>query len=300
MTDAIVSRTSPVVRRVHAYFAPVARAAETPAMFDAVANERFDVTAPPAPWLDLGRVHAFKRISGTKVDALRTGSPAVTAMQVRTEIDATLQFEFETWGKLQMSLACGTQQMNLLKPAAAVALGAGSTASVLQVDAAAGGFSAGDVVAVDVDYAGQTGYIGSGVSAAYVRTALSDVDYVRRVTLNVARVASIVGGAITLTAPLPAGAPIDGMKVSAAVGYCDRDGSSFFQEWSGLFVMDGQQGERIVLFYPRLQTMAGAAESGTSNDGFETVRLAAAFRALPVRDAVDGEQVVCYRSYLPG
>jgi hypothetical protein len=32
----------------------------------------------------------------------------------------------------------------------------------------------------------------------------------------------------------------------------------------------------------------------------ERVRLAGALRALPVKDANDGEMVVCFRSYLPG
>jgi hypothetical protein len=30
------------------------------------------------------------------------------------------------------------------------------------------------------------------------------------------------------------------------------------------------------------------------------VKLAGAFRALPVKDANDGETVLCFRSYLPG
>ena len=30
------------------------------------------------------------------------------------------------------------------------------------------------------------------------------------------------------------------------------------------------------------------------------MRLAGSFRALPVKDANDGEMVVCFRSYLPG
>ena len=75
---------------------------------------------------------------------------------------------------------------------AAVAFAGGSTASVLQVGAtAASGFCVGELVAVDVDYGTQTGFVGSGVSGAYVQTALTDVDYVRRVTLNVARMAAI-------------------------------------------------------------------------------------------------------------
>jgi hypothetical protein len=182
---------------------------------------------------------------------------------------------------------------------AATVLQPGSTASVLQLGTAASGFSVGETVAVDVDYAGATGFVGSGVSGAYLRTAVTDVDYVRRVTLNVAQIAAISGGVVTLEAPLIAGTPVSGMKASAVVGFCDREGSTFFQEWSGLFVMDGQQGERVLLHYPRLQAMSGAAETLVASSGLETVRLAAAFRALPVTDAVDGTQVVCFRSYLP-
>ena len=91
------------------------------------------------------------------------------------------------------------------------------------------------------------------------------------------------------------------MKVSAVAGFCDREGGSFFQEWSGLFVADGMQGDRMVFHYPRLQAMNGAAEARESWGGpLNKVRLAGSFRALPVRDANDGELVVCFRSYLPG
>jgi hypothetical protein len=119
------------------------------------------------------------------------------------------------------------------------------------------------------------------------------------VTLNVGRVASISNGALTLESPLPAGVPSAAMKVSGVAGFCDREGSSFFQEWSGLFVGEGQQGERVIWHYPRLQTMAGAAEAMVDiAGGYQKARLSGAFRALPVRDGVDGETVVCFRSYL--
>jgi hypothetical protein len=285
---------------------------EQPALFDPAQLGAFAVNAPPSPWIDLGWVYGFTRKCGTKVEAVRAGAPAIAQMQVRTEIDATLALDFATWGKLQLALAAGTQQMNLLRAAtgaaaagsggiavAATVLLPGSTAGVLQLGTAASGFTVGETVAVDVDYAGATGFVGSGVSGAYLRSAVTDVDYVRRVTLNVAKISSISGGAVTLETPLIAGVPASGMKVSAVVGFCDREGSSFFQEWSGLFVMDGQQGERVLLHYPRLQAMSGAAEASVTTGGLETVRLAAAFRALPVKDAVDGEQVVCFRSYLP-
>ncbi len=89
------------------------------------------------------------------------------------------------------------------------------------------------------------------------------------------------------------------MKLSGLAGFCDREGSSFFQEWSALFVAVGQQQERVLWHYPRLQAMSGIAEANAaSNAGFEKLRLTGAFRALPVTDAVDGETVVCFRSYV--
>jgi len=306
---------APVVGRVRAYFAPVNRGTEQATIFDAAQSGAFALDTPPAPWLDLGWIAGFARKCGTKIEAVRTGAPATVQMQTRTEIEATVAFVFESWGKLQLALSSGTQQMNLLAVAsgataegsggtgvAAVALQTGSTSSVLQVGAtAAAGFAVGELVAVDVDYAGTTGYVGSVVSGAYVQTALTDVDYVRRVTLNVGRIASISAGALTLEAPLIAGVPTSAMKVSGVVGFCDREGSSFFQEWSAVFVAEGQQGERVIWHYPRLQSMQGVAEAGVgASGGYEKVRLGAAFRALPVKDPVDGETVVCFRSYVAG
>ena len=57
------------------------------------------------------------RKSGTKVDALRAGAPAIAITQVRTEVEATVSLEFEAWGKLQSALASGSQQTNLLTTA---------------------------------------------------------------------------------------------------------------------------------------------------------------------------------------
>jgi hypothetical protein len=211
-----------------------------------------------------------------------------------------------------MALAAGTQQMNLLSTqigaaaagsggvaVAAVALQTGSTANVLQLGAAATGFSVGETIVVDVDYTGQLGFVGSAVSGAYVKSALTDVNYVRRVSLNVGRITAIANGAVTLEQPLLAGVPSATMKVSAVTGFCDREGSTFFQEWSALFVAEGQQGERVLWHYPRLQAMTSAAEASTAAvAGLETMRQSAAFRALPVSDAVDGESVVCFRSFV--
>jgi hypothetical protein len=309
--------TTPLTRRVRAYFAPVTRATETPAIFDPSVNGSFNLDAPPAPWVDLGWITNLSRKSASTINVLNVGSPAAPQVQMRELIGATLSFRFLTWRKLSMALSAGSEHMNLLAPAAgaaangsgsrgvtAVGLVSGSTASSLNIAAASlTAFQAGQMVVVDADYAGQTGYVGSGVSAAYVQSSASvnnDPDYVRRVSFNVALVAAVTATGLTLAQPLLAGAPASNMKVQTIEGFVDREGGSFFQEWSGLLVMPGEQGERILYYYPRLQPTGGAQEdSETLITPLEWVTLNAGFRALPVIDANDGEQVLCFRSFLP-
>jgi hypothetical protein len=315
---SLVAAVAPVARRVRAYFAPVNRDAGVPTLFDAAQMGAFALSAPPAPWVDLGWCSNFVRKSATKIGALTTGAPAVVQSQVVTQLEATVQLEFASWGKLQLALAAGSQQMNLLQTAngaaangsggvagTATQLLAGSTATSLNVGTtAAAQFQVGELVAVDEDYVAQTGFVGSGVSAAYVSSPASvanDINYIRRVTLNVGRIVEIANGRLQLGAALLAGAPPSGMQVSPLVGFVDREGGGFFQEWSGLFVMDGEQGDRVIYHYPRLQAMQGSAEMVEELAGpMERVKLAGAFRALPVKDANDGETVLCFRSYLPG
>jgi hypothetical protein len=165
-------------------------------------------------------------------------------------------------------------------------------------------FSPGSIIALDVDYTGQTGYVGTPVSGAYLRSALTDVDYIRRVTFNVALVSQVNSAGLTLAEPLPGGAPAAGSKMQAVTGFVDREGGSFYQEWSALFVMEGCQGERIYFHYPRLQTVASAQEAslsldGKNKEGLARIVLRGQFLALPVTDPLDGERVVCYRSFLP-
>ena len=109
------------------------------------------------------------------------------------------------------------------------------------------GFSAGQMVVVDIDYSGQTGYVGSGISATYVRSASavnSDSNYIRRVSFNVGRIIAVTSTGLQLAQPLIAGAPIAGMSVQPILGFVDREGSTFFQEWSGLFVIPGRAGRQ--------------------------------------------------------
>lgn len=307
-----------VTRRVRAYFAPVDRVHQLPSIFDPSQNGQFSLDAPPTPWIDLGWIESFARKSTTAIGSLNSGVPSVAQYQVRETLGATVSFRFKSWNKLTMALAAGSQHMNLLQPAngstangsgakgvPAVSVLAGSTATMIALNQAdAAKFTAGSMIAVDVDYAGQTGFVGSGVFAAYVRSASavnSDPDYVRRVTFNVARVSQVSSGGLQLAQPLIGGAPSTSMKVQPIVGFVDREGGSFFQEWSALFVMPGEQGDRVLFHYPRLQAMQAAQESADVLAApLERISLNASFRALPVSDANDGEQVVCFRSFLPG
>jgi hypothetical protein len=287
-------------------------------LFDPASQGGFTLDSPPSPWISLGWIQNFARQAGSKTAPVLTGIPASPGSQVRETLDARVSLDFLNWTKLTMALATGSQHMNLLAPASGAALAAdgataatavtvlsGSTSTFVALAAAdAATFSAGSMIALDADYSAQTGYVGTPISGAYVRTALTDVDYIRRVTFNVALVSAVTTTGLTLAEALPAGAPAAGAKLQAVTGFVDREGGCFYQEWSALFVIEGSQGERIFFHYPRLQTMASAQEAalpldGKQKDGLGRVLLKGQFLALPVTDPLDGERVVCYRSFLP-
>ena len=354
--STITPMATPLIgRRTRAYFAPVNRVSGTPTLFDPAANASWSYAAPPSPWIDLGWISNLTRTAESVIAEIDAGIPPSVQMQTRQKLGATVSFEFATWCKLTMALAASSQHMNVLaaataagtqptaigsgaKAAAAVGLAATSTAAVLYAAAGAGpAFTAGSMVVVDQDYAGQTGFVGSPVSAAYVHSGAAvgnDPDYIRRVSFNVGRIVSIGSdGGMHLAAPLPGGAPASTMKLQPVIGLVDREGGSFFQEWSALFIVEGVQGDRLCFHYPRLQACASAAETITSlttaapvarpakaasasssvttkaqvavksaaflTDGLQMVQPAARFRAFAVTDGNDGEQIVCYRTYYP-
>ena len=318
MATTWFSAPAPVARRVRAYFAPVNRVAATPALFDPSEQGTFNLDSPPAPWISLGWIQDFVRTPASKTAAVLSGIPAAMLEQVRETLQAQVSLQFLTWTKLTMALATGSQHMNLLAPATgatavadgaqaatAVVVQSGSTASsILLAEIDAAKFTPGSIIALDADYTGQTGFVGAPISGAYVRQALTDIDYIRRVTFNVALVSQVNTTGLVLAEPLPAGAPAAGAKLQALTGFVDREGGSFYQEWSALFAMQGSQGERIFFYYPRLQTMTGAQEAlnplSSKNSGSQArVVLKAQFLALPVTDPLDGERVLCYRTFLP-
>ena len=271
----------PVTRQMRAYFAPVNRTTETPTIFDPAASGVFALDSPPAPWLDLGWIESFERYYDTPTDVVWSGTKALPAVQFRGPIEARVEFDFREWGKLQMALAGGSEHMNVLAtspsaapapsggtPIPAAAVLAGSTASeVIFGTGAVNGFVPGNLIAVDVDYQQQVGYVGSGISAAYVSNPAAvnrDLNYVRRVTFNVGRVVEVTATSVILAQPLLAGAPATGASAQVVAAFVDREGGSFFQEWSALFVAEPESGGRVCFYYPRLSPNPGAGSGGTS------------------------------------
>ena len=304
-TPALVTQPGlpPMTRQVRGYFAPVSRLTATPTPFDATTVASFAPDAPPAPWVDLGWIDGFTRASETKLQVVESGAPGTVLLQGRQSVGATVSMTFERWSKLTMALTCGAQQTNVLEAGAnPVAITAAtSTATFLSTPNGAGTIQAGTLIAVDADYNGQTGYVGAGASAAYLATAISsDLHWIRRVTLNVGRVTAVTATGLQLAEPLLAGVPTQGMQAQSMVALQDREGGTFFQEWSALFFMQGEQGDALFFYYPRLQTMAGPAEKLVSVTApLSQVLLSGRFIALPIVDSMDGSQVCCYRTYLP-
>ena len=315
-TSVSQSQMAPAARAVRAYVTPIDRTSGWMVAYDPGVQGQFELDAPPTPWLDLGWVQNFDRTAATKYDVLRSGMLGEIAAQYRGQPEARLEFDLPAWGKLQMALAGGTQQMNVLAvapfgtpqgsggpaiPASRLQSGSSATELVLTADQLAL-YDAGDMVAVDVDYSGQTGYLGAGAPATYLAAPLdpaTHVDYIRRVTFNVSRVERKTGSSLLLAQPLIGMAP-EGAAVQKVMALVDREGASFFQEWSALFVVPADSGGRACFYYPRLQVAASPRET---RQGFEgplfSHMLHASLHALPTTDPNDGETVLCYRSYFP-
>ena len=321
-TSPLRSAMVPVTRQMRVYFAPVDRTTETPTIFDPGACGVFPLNAPPAPWVDLGWIENFARWYDTPKDVVRAGAKSLPVGQFRGALEARVEFDFCHWGKVQMALACGSEHMNVLAPlggigspaasggtpAPAVAVLAESTASELVFGpGAVNAFPVGSLIAVDADYQQQVGYVGSGITAAYVSDPTlvrRDPNYVRRVTFNVGRVAELTATSVLLAQPLLGGAPAAGASAQVVVGFVDRESGSFFQEWSALFVAEEESGGRVCFYYPRLS--AGKTAGKAVREGFAAIKnslsaisLRASFLALPYTDANDGQSVLCYRSYFP-
>lgn len=297
---------------VRAFFAPVDRGTETGTVFDP--SQGFDLENPPSPWISLGRVRNFKRAAKSTMGTMRSGAGGVAQNQYRKRIDARVSLDFCEWGKLQMALAAGSQHMNVLESTGAEARAsggpavagesilAGSTATLILLDPSVlGNYSAGELVVVDVDYAAGVTELGTGITGGVVvNSSALDADAVRRVSFNVGSISAVTATGLQLGAPLPGGDPATGAKVQKVVAYADHEGAEFLQEWSAVFAQEEVSGGRVYFYYPRLQAALPAEEAFAAlADGLQATLLHAEFSALGSVDPNDGEDVVCYRSYIP-
>ena len=310
------SQMAPIGRAVRAYLATVDCPSGASVPFDPAAQGQFDLDVPPSGWFDLGWIENFQRTAATKYDSLRSGPSGTITVQYRSQPEARVDFDLPSWGKLQMAIAGGSQQMNVLAvlplsppqgsggtaiPPSPLQPGSSISELILTSDQLAD-YNVGDVVAVDSDYTGAVGYVGAGAPAAYLSSPLNpstQSDFIRRVTFNVSRVSSKTPTSLLLAQPL-IGPPTSGMGVQRVVAFVDREGSSFFQEWSGLFVIVGETGGRACFYYPRLQVAASGVETRPElTPPLFGHMLHASLHALPTVDVNDDETVLCYRSYFP-
>ncbi len=311
----------PIARQTRAYFAAVDRVNGPMATFDPSKDGGFQLDAPPAPWIDLGWIENFQRTTTSQIEPLTGGAVGAVSGQARHALGARVDFEFRDWGKLQMALAGGAEHMNVLAtdpsasragsggiPLAAVPLLAGSTAEELVVGTGAvAGFEAGQLIACDLDYAQQVGYVGTGIAGAYVKNPVDvrqDINYVRRVTFNVGCIAQVTAASLVLTQSLPGGIPAAGASVQQVMAFVDREGGAFLQQWSGLFVAEDESGGRVCFFYPILSPCTVKPEWVRESlveikKPLGELALQASFTALPTLDGNDGALVLCYRSYFP-
>lgn len=270
------SQMWPLAEAVRAYVVPIDRNTGASVAYDPSAQGEFDLDLPPVPFFDLGWVESFQRTSATRYETLRTGPQSTLTAQYRAQFDAGVEFDLPNWGKLQMALAGGGQQINVLATSTSSAVrSSGGTpipAAYVQDEGARyelplladalTNFRIGDLVAVDWDYQGQAGYIGSGAPGAYLATGLdpaSHVDLIWRVTFNVSRVSNMTESSLVMGEPLLSG-PQVGMGVQKIAALLDREGGSYFQEWAALFVVVGGTGGRACFYYPRLQAAASTSE----------------------------------------
>ena len=312
MITTALAAGSLIASSVHAWFAPVDRTSGLPVPFNPASMGRFDLHTPPAGWCSAGRVLDLKRTATSAVTPVWSGAPAAVKTQVSATVGEEVEFTLPGWTRMGLSLSSGTEVLNLFMPtgsgsttpsggtaALVESLLPGSTATVLQLQVG----SAVQVGDLDVDYTGQTGFLGSGGSGTFVPSVPASIDLhmVRRFSCNVGLVLSINGAAATLAAPLPAGAPTTAMRLSRLSGFTGRTGGAFLPEWSALFVLDGVQGDRVLLHYPRLQPAGDAAREvcDTLAPGVERWRPSAKLRALPITDANGNTPAVCFRTYLP-
>lgn len=302
-------------------------AAGGPNILDLQVSGPFNFNTPPSGWTDTGWIKEFKTTPQTKIGQVRSGFHGAVRAQYVGQVGEQFEFKFNEYGRLQFKLASGRQVFNILKSTsspstvgpmnspgpAAVSMTAysvvGGTATLTV--ASASGFAAdacGDPVYIvaDIDMGACSGIVGENGTFVFP-SAVSDVDFIRKTSDFVARVQSISGNVLTLDQPFvgggsPAatnGTPPAGSKVQQISGWAMREGGSFIQEWSGLFICDSIDGAQIAVYYPHISPnqFRGHADWTLENVGTTDahgLQMDCMFEALAFDDPIDGDTIVNY------
>lgn len=300
-----------------------------PKILDLEVQGPFSTTSPPTGFTDTGWIKEFRVTPQSKIGQVRSGYRGAVRAQYRGEVGLQFEFKFRESGRLQMKLASGTTVLNMLAPAngatahetsplgtagaPAVSMTSYSVvgASAILSVSSASGFVAGNYIVCDTDYSISSGVIGSNGSWVFPN-AVTDVDYIRKTSDFVARILSINGNNLTLDQPFvgggaPAatnGTPLAGSKVQKVLGWTAREGGTFIQEWSGIFLSDTIDGAQIAMYFPHIspmqfRTFPNWAIENVGNTDLSGYEIDAAFNTLAFDDPIDGETVVGYYAYYP-
>lgn len=294
-------------------------------------------------FVDCGWIKDFKLTPGSKIGQIRSGYRGAVRAQYRGQVEESFDFKFNEYGRLQYQLATGTNVINLLlspTPStvgpisatgyAAVGITAysggvapygnnGGTAATVTLSAAPSGvgISVGSYIVCDQDYTvGTYGIVGDAGTPVY-QNAVTDINYIRKNSDYVARVTAIqndnrtctldqpfIGGGSGNPAPVGIGSTSNPQyKVQAIVGWAAREGGTFIQDWTGLFLLNTVDNAQIAVYYPHISisankdiTTAFAIENVGTTD-LTAYQLEATFEALAYDDPLDGETVVGYKAY---
>lgn len=281
-------------------------------------------------FVDLGWIKEFKVTNNTKVGQVRSGYHGAVRAQYRGEIGEQCEFKFNEYGRLQYKVATGCQVYNLLASSGApsttsplssppsytktamTSYNANGTSGAQLVVASAAGFSVGQYIVCDIDFpTGGQGILGENGAFAFPN-AVTDVDWIRKTSDFVARIAAISGTTLVLDQPfVGGGSPIGTLATPPAAsfvlpvtGWTSRNGATFIQEWSGLFVADTIDGAQMAFYYPHLSInqfrgMANWAIENIGTTDLTGMQMDVLFEALAFDDPEDGETVVSYQAFYP-
>lgn len=287
-------------------------------------------SALPAGWFDCGWIKDFAVTPASKIGNIRSGFHGAVRSKVRGEIGETMAFKFREFSRMALKIASGCDVINLL---AATATGSspvsGGTATdpiavsmvsynaltpSVTVGTGSGAlFAVGDYIVCDKDYDGTSyGLIGENGTNAF-QGLITDTQYIRKTSDFVARIASISGDTLTLSKKFIGGGsgdptgntyPQAGSKIQKIKGWASREGGTYIQEWSALFLLDSIDGWQCAQYYPHVAidsfkgVMPWAIENVGTTDlqGYE---LDCSMEGLAFDDPEDGQTIIGYRAFYP-